>query len=114
VVAGEALVPAHLSVQEAEGGNRELRSSIMSHWHPSQKCAEKGLQIWIFSGSQERRGRWVGRSKKLASKHPRSGRKVLRIGDVGEKGVDSPSSQRRGGVTQGSGMTLRTQKLQCV
>jgi hypothetical protein len=59
----------------------------------------------------------VGRGRKLTPKQLRSGKKVLAGGktegvlDAVERGIDSPRSQRRRGVTQGSGMTLRTQKL---
>lgn len=58
-VRGDALVLALLSVREAE---RELRaqSSILSHWHTSLKCAEKGLQP--RSGSSQVTEVWWGHS----------------------------------------------------
>ena len=64
----------------------------------------------IFSRSQERRGRWVGRGKKLTCKQlMQEGRGA---GYSGRGVADSPGSQRSGGVTQGSGMTLQGGKQQ--
>lgn len=49
-----------LSRKQREGNE----TSILSHWHLSLKRADRGAaKCWIFSGSQERRGRWVGEAR---------------------------------------------------
>lgn len=107
-----------LSVQKAEGRNSVLFQPPLCPTAITAQSVLRGrplAKFSIFSRSQERRGRWVGRGKKLTCKKlgkEGSWCKKLGVLDIVEGGTDSPRSQRSGGVTQGSGMTLQKDELQ--
>lgn len=101
----EALVLApSLSRKQREGNE----SSILSHWHPSLKCADKGcsqVRDLLWKPGEKREMGW---ERHEADSRAPEARKEGTL-DVGE-GWLTYRSQRRGGVTQGSRMTLRTEK----
>lgn len=97
-------LPPSLSRKQREGNE----SSILSHWHPSLKCADKGcsqVQDLLWKPEEKREMGW---ERHEADSRAPEARKEGTL-DVGE-GWLTYRSQRRGGVTQGSRMTLRTEK----
>lgn len=106
-VAGHAVVLDPLSCPECRGvqcSALPCSASPTCHCHSSLECAASALEARGEGGGAVREGSCRGEQ----------GQYLQEGGpwDMVGRDADSPGSQRCGGVTQGSGVTLRAEKPQ--